>query len=67
MRNPGGAGPAAQAWLAGVAVALSKGEDTFGLTGDAVTESAFGKGEVESTLTNVLPYARVHLIDRVAA
>ena len=62
-----GADVAGGHWLAGAAVAVSRGEGTFGLTGDALSDSAFGTGEVESTLTSVLPYARVHLSDRVTA
>ena len=62
-----GADVAGGRWLAGAAVAVSRGEGTFGLTGDALAESAFDKGEVESTLTSVLPYARLHLSDRVTA
>ena len=52
-------------WLAGAAVARSEGEGTFGLSGTA--ESAFDKGEIESSLTSVLPYARLELNERVSA
>ena len=54
-------------WLAGAAVAVSEGEGTFALSGAAAGESAFDKGEVESTLTSVLPYARLELNERLTA
>ena len=60
-----GADVAGERWLAGAAVARSQGEGTFGLTGTA--ESAFDKGEIETTLTSVLPYARLDLSERVTA
>ena len=62
-----GADVAGERWLAGAAVAVSRGEGTFALAGDSARGSAFGKGEVETTLTSVLPYARVELNDRVTA
>ena len=61
-----GADVARGRWLAGAAVAHSRGEGSVGLTGDA--ESAFADGgEVESTLTGVYPYGRVRLSERVTA
>ena len=62
-----GADVARGRWLAGTAFAVSRGKGTFGLTGTAADESAFGEGEIESTLTSVLPYARLRLNDRVTA
>ena len=62
-----GADVAAERWLAGAAVAVSRGEGTFALAGDSARESAFGKGTVESSLTSVLPYARIDLSERVTA
>ena len=61
-----GADVAASGWLVGAAVAHSRGEGSFALTG-AAEEAAFGKGTVESTLTSVLPYARVAFGERVLA
>ena len=60
-----GADVAGERWLAGAAVARSQGEGTFGLTGTA--ESAFDRGEIESSLTSVLPYGRIDLNERVTA
>ena len=54
-------------WLAGMAVALSDGEGSFALSGAAAGESAFDRGEIESSLTSVLPYARLELNERVSA
>ena len=54
-------------WLAGAAVARSQGEGTFALSGDTAGESAFDRGEIESTLTSVLPYGRIDLSERVTA
>ncbi|MDE0410036.1 MAG: SwmB domain-containing protein [Alphaproteobacteria bacterium] len=54
-------------WLAGAAVALSEGEGSFALSGAAAGESAFDQGEIESSLTSVLPYARLELNERVSA
>ena len=54
-------------WLAGAAVALSEGEGAFGLSGAAAGESAFDQGEIESSLTSVLPYARLELNERLTA
>ena len=62
-----GADVAGERWLAGAAVAVSRGEGTFTLAGDSARESAFDKGEVETTLTSVLPYARFDLNERVTA
>ena len=62
-----GADVAGERWLAGAAVAVSRGEGTFALAGDSARESAFGKGTVETTLTSVLPYARIDLSERVTA
>ena len=52
-------------WLAGAAVAYSEGTGGYALTSEA--ESAFDKGEVESRLTSVFPYARLALNERVSA
>ena len=52
-------------WLAGAALSHSRGEGGYAL-GSGV-ESAFGKGDVESTLTSVFPYARVNLGGRASA
>ena len=62
-----GADVARGRWLAGAAVAHSRGEGTFGLEGDAANDSAFGGGTVESTLTGVYPYGRLELNERVTA
>ena len=62
-----GADVASGRWLAGAAVARSEGEGTFGLSGGAARESAFGDGKIESSLTSVLPYALLQLSDRVTA
>ena len=61
-----GADVASGRWLGGAAVSVSEGEGTFGLSGDAAAESAFGSGTVESTLTSILPYARYALSERVS-
>ena len=52
-------------WLAGAAVALSQGTGGYAFTSE--TESAFDKGEVESRLTSIFPYARLALNERVSA
>ena len=63
-----GADVAGGRWLAGAAVAVSKGEGTFGLTGDGSWRNRRStRATVESTLTSVLPYARLHLSERVTA
>ena len=62
-----GADVAGERWLAGAAVARSQGEGTFALSGSTAGESAFDRGEIESTLTSVLPYARIDLSERVTA
>ena len=62
-----GADVASGRWLAGAAVAVSEGEGTFALSGATAAESAFEEGEVESTLTSVLPYARLELNERLTA
>ena len=62
-----GADVAGERWLAGAAVAYSRGEGSYALAGDAAGASAFDKGTVETTLTSVLPYARLHLNERVSA
>ncbi|MCY4479509.1 MAG: autotransporter outer membrane beta-barrel domain-containing protein, partial [Rhodospirillales bacterium] len=61
-----GADVASGRWLAGAAVAVSEGKGTFGLSGDAAAEPAFGEGTVESSLTSVLPYARYAVSERVS-
>ena len=61
-----GADVAGGGWLAGAAVSYSRGAGTFALTG-ASADAAFGSGTVESTLTSVLPYARVDFGERVSA
>ena len=60
-----GADVASGRWLAGAAVALSQGTGGYALTSEA--ESAFDKGDVESRLTGVFPYARLALSERVSA
>ena len=60
-----GADVAHKRWLAGAAIALSEGTGGYALTSEA--ESAFDKGEVESRLTSVFPYARLALNERVSA
>ncbi|MDE2792399.1 MAG: fibronectin type III domain-containing protein, partial [Paracoccaceae bacterium] len=57
-----GADVAGERWLAGAAVAASRGKGTFTSSGTAV-----GEGEIESTVTSVLPYARLRLNERVTA
>ena len=52
-------------WLAGAALAHSKGAGTFALTSGM--DSTRDRGTVESTLTSVLPYARMRLSERVSA
>ena len=52
-------------WLAGAALSHSRGDGTFALAGAAADGPASGKGAVESSLTSVLPYARVRLSERV--
>ena len=47
--------------LAGVAVSLSEGEGSFSST------AGNDKGDIESTMTTVSPYARFRLTDRVSA
>ena len=54
-------------WLAGAAVAVSEGEGSFALSGATAAESAFEEGEVESSLTSVLPYARLEVHERLTA
>ena len=62
-----GADVARERWLAGAAVAVSRGEGTLALAGDSAGESVFDQIEVETTLTSVLPYARIDLNERVTA
>ena len=52
-------------WLAGAAVAYSEGTGGYALTSQA--QSAFDKGEVESRMTTLFPYARLALNERVSA
>ena len=54
-----GADAAWDGWLAGVAVSLSEGEGEYAYSG-------VGAGRVESTLTNVSPYVRLDLNERVS-
>ena len=54
-----GADVGAERWLAGMAVSLSEGEGDFSLIEDD------DRGEVESTLTAVYPYARLSVSDTV--
>ena len=49
--------------LAGVLLSQSKGEGSYALSGDAGND----RGEVESTLTGVYPYARFAMSERVSA
>ena len=60
-----GADVAHKRWLAGAAVAYSEGTGGYALTSGA--ESAFDKGEVESRMTTLFPYARLSLSERVSA
>ena len=60
-----GADVAGGRWLAGAAVAVSKGGGAFTLATDR--DSTRERGTVESTLISVLPYARVALGERVTA
>ena len=54
-----GADAAWDGWLAGVAVSLSEGEGDFAYSG-------LGGGRVESSLTNVSPYVRLDVNERVS-
>ena len=47
-------------------MSYSKGAGRFALSG-AAADAAFGRGTVESTLTSVLPYARMDFGERVSA
>ena len=58
-----GADVSSGGWLAGAAVAHSEGEGSYGAAGGAST----APGAVESTLTSLLPYARVALTERLTA
>ena len=51
-----------QRWLAGLAVSVSDGDGGFERIDDGRTE---GRGEVESRLASVHPYARLSLTDRL--
>ena len=62
-----GADVSRERWLAGAAVSHSRGEGTFGLSGEAAEDPAFAGGTVESTLTGVYPYARLKLSERITA
>jgi len=62
-----GADVAGGRWLAGAAVSYSRGEGTFELAPGGAAGAAFDRGTVESTLTSVLPYARVDFGERVSA
>ena len=52
-------------WIAGAAVAFSEGEGGYRPAGPGASE--FGEGTIESTLTSVLPYARLELGDGLSA
>ena len=54
-----GADAAWDGWLAGAAVSLSEGEGDFAYSG-------VGGGRLESTLTNVSPYVRLDVNDRIS-
>ena len=60
-----GADVAGARWLAGAMVSVSEGEGAFTLGGDMASNRE--RGEVESALTSLYPYARVRLSERVTA
>ena len=60
-----GADVEGERWLAGVALSRSEGDGSFTLTSRMASNRE--KGEVESTLTGVYPYARLDLNERVSA
>ena len=62
-----GADVAGAGWLAGVALSRSRGEGSYRDHAVAEDHPDRGPGDVESTLTGVLPYARVALREGVTA
>ena len=61
-----GADVAGGDWLAGAAVSYSEGEGAFAFIDDA-SGAVLDEGTMKSTLTSVLPYARVAFGERVMA
>ena len=59
-----GPGSGAGRWMAGLAVGHSRG--TGGYRKDGCTDESCASGEVEATLTSVLPYAGLALTDRLS-
>ena len=62
-----GADAAGERWLAGAAVAVSKGDGAYRDHAIAEAHPGRGSGKIKSSLTSVLPYARIELSERVTA